>query len=77
MNTTRIFKSGDSQAVRLPKDFRLLEKEVYIRKEGNLIMILPITESPWDVLEHSFHYFSDDIFATGREQPQLPEFPTP
>lgn len=39
MTTTRVFKSGNSQAVRLPKEFQLSSKEVEIFKRNNDIII--------------------------------------
>jgi len=41
MNTTRIFNSGNSQAVRLPKEFRFDEDEVVIKKLGDMVVLLP------------------------------------
>ena len=39
MTTARVFKSGNSQAVRLPKSFRLASKEVEIFRRGNEIVL--------------------------------------
>ena len=39
MGTTRVFRSGNSQAVRLPKQFRLKGKEVDIFRRGNEIVL--------------------------------------
>lgn len=40
MKTARVFKSGNSQAVRLPVEFQLDVKEVSIfQKDGNLILM--------------------------------------
>jgi antitoxin VapB len=41
MQTARIFTNGNSQAVRLPKEFRFDEDEVVIRKFGDLVVLLP------------------------------------
>ncbi len=41
MQTARIFTNGNSQAVRLPKEFRFDEDEVVIRKIGDLVVLLP------------------------------------
>lgn len=41
-NTAKIFMHGRSQAVRLPKEFRLPGKEVRVRKVGNAVMLEPI-----------------------------------
>jgi antitoxin VapB len=39
MGTARVFKSGNSQAVRLPKQFRVKSKEVEIFRRGDEIVL--------------------------------------
>jgi len=39
MGTARVFRSGNSQAVRLPKQFRLKSKEVEIFRRGDWIVL--------------------------------------
>lgn len=39
MRTTRIFRSGNSQAVRLPKEFRFEEDEVEIFRRGEEVVL--------------------------------------
>jgi antitoxin VapB len=39
MSTARVFRSGNSQAVRLPKQFRLKSKEVEIFRRGNELVL--------------------------------------
>ena len=39
--TAKIFMTNRSQAVRLPKDFQFETKEVYIRREGNDVILSP------------------------------------
>ncbi|NOU20298.1 MAG: AbrB/MazE/SpoVT family DNA-binding domain-containing protein [Methyloglobulus sp.] len=41
MDTARIFTNGNSQAVRLPKEFRFEENEVVIKKLGDMVILLP------------------------------------
>ncbi len=41
MQTARIFTNGNSQAVRLPKEFRFDDDEVVIRKVGDAVLLLP------------------------------------
>ncbi len=67
MKTARVFKNGQSQAVRLPKEFRFAEDEVYIKKLGNVVLLLPKRDS-WDALVSSLGKFSTD-FLVEREQP--------
>ena len=42
MPVTRVFQSGNSQAVRLPKEFRFQEEEVVIKRVGDAVMLFPI-----------------------------------
>ena len=43
----RVFMSGSSQAVRLPKAFRFEVDEVSIRKEGDELILSPLKPRPW------------------------------
>ena len=67
MKSAKIFKSGKSQAVRLPKEFRLEGNEVYIRRVGRNVILTPI-DTAWDSLINSLHLFTDD-FMSERKQP--------
>ena len=66
MKTARVFRNGQSQAVRLPKEFRFAEDEAYVKKVGNVVLLLPKRDS-WDTLIHSLGKFSAD-FLVDREQ---------
>ena len=68
MKVAKLFKNGQSQAVRLPKDFRFEGNEVFIKKIGNATMLIPMN-NPWQSLLGSLEQFSDD-FLTDREQPK-------
>jgi antitoxin VapB len=67
MKTAKLFKNGDSQAVRLPKEFRFTGDEVLIKHVGNAVVLLPKSKS-WDTLLSSLDQFSED-FMLEREQP--------
>ena len=41
METARLFKNGQSQAVRLPKDFRFEGEKVFIKRVGNAVVLIP------------------------------------
>lgn len=41
MDTAQIFKTGRSQAVRLPKEYRFDEKEVTVQHFGGGVLLLP------------------------------------
>lgn len=72
MHTAKVFKNGNSQAVRLPKEYSVSESELYIQKIGSSIILTSKSE-PWDSLRMSLDMFSDDIFADGRDQPEMQE----
>lgn len=44
----KIFQHGRSQAVRLPKEFRLPGAEVKVSRVGNAVLLEPITKAPFD-----------------------------
>jgi len=69
MQTAKLFQNGRSQAVRLPKAFRMEGKEVKISKQGNKIILEPI-ESSWSSWFSALNEFSDDFMPNGREQPE-------
>ncbi|MDP2806209.1 MAG: type II toxin-antitoxin system VapB family antitoxin [Gallionellaceae bacterium] len=68
MKTAKLFQNGQSQAVRLPKEFRFEGEEVFIKKTGNVVMLIPVAHS-WDSLMGSLDKFSPD-FMDERNQPQ-------
>ena len=69
MDTVKLFTNGNSQAIRLPKAFRLKGKEAFITRVGDAIIILPYKRK-WDLLFQSLDKFSDD-FMSERKQPDL------
>jgi antitoxin VapB len=69
MKTAKIFRNGQSQAVRLPKEFRFREDHVYVKKSGNVVLLIPARDS-WDSLAASLSKFTDDFLAD-REQPPV------
>lgn len=67
MKIAKLFQNGQSQAVRLPKEFRFKGERVFIKRQGNAIILLPM-KNPWQSLLDSLHKFSKD-FMTTRDQP--------
>jgi antitoxin VapB len=66
MRTAKLFRNGQSQAVRLPKEFRFEDDYVFIKKSGNAVVLIPAKNS-WDSLLGSLDMFSAD-FMTERRQ---------
>ena len=67
MDTARIFQSGRSQAVRLPKEYRFVGTEVVVKHFGNGVLLLPV-EGPWQMLAAGLAAF-EPSFVLMREQP--------
>lgn len=70
MDIAKIFQNGKSQAIRLPKEYRFHGSKVYIKRIGNVVVLIPEQDS-WQTLIESLDRFSDDFMAD-RQQP-LPQ----
>ena len=69
IKTAKIFRNGNSRAVRIPKEFCVGSDELLIHKIGNALILLPAAD-PLALFKESFSAFSDDFFAEGRNQPK-------
>lgn len=74
MATAKVFKSGNSQAVRLPRDMRLDASEVQIIRHGDTLILRPLNPSAnlvgaFDALAS----IGDDFLPGGRQQGEAQE----
>jgi antitoxin VapB len=68
METAKLFWSGRSQAVRLPKEFRFASDQVRIRRHGNSVILEPIA-SDWVWLDALTGKMDDDFLASAEDEP--------
>lgn len=68
MQTAKLFTNGRSQAVRLPKECRFLGDDVFIKKIGNMVVLLP-KDDPWSPLVNSLDQFTDDFMDSRDQRP--------
>lgn len=68
MTTTKVFRNGNSQALRIPQEMRTTEKEFYITKVGSAYIAFP-ADDPWMPARQAIGAFSDD-FMEDRQQPE-------
>ena len=68
MTTAKLFLNGQSQAVRLPKEYRFNGDEVGIKKVGKTVVLFP-KEHAWNIFLEGLNSFTDDFMPNGREQP--------
>lgn len=68
METAKLFRNGQSQAVRLPKRYRFTGTQVYIKRVGNAVVLIPEYDS-WQTLIDSLDLFSEDFLVERRQPP--------
>ena len=62
MAIAKVFTSGRSQAVRIPKEFRFDEDEVYINRIGNMVTLTPVKKLS-EEFEEGARMLSGDFLA--------------
>ncbi len=67
--TAKVFKNGRSQAIRLPKEYRVEGSEVYIEKIGDSILIVQKDKNIWDVMRNALGDLSELDFD--RDEPKV------
>ena len=74
METAKLFWSGRSQAVRLPRAYRVDGREVRIRRRGRAIVLEPVPDS-WAWLDAVAGDLDEDFVSAVRQQPGAVERP--
>ena len=66
---TRVFKSGNSLAVRIPKELAIVEasQEIEIEKVGDTLVLRPVVRRKLTGIAKAFAMFTPDFMAEGRE----------
>lgn len=70
--TAKVFWSGRSQAIRLPKKFRFPGKQVYIRRQGDKVILEPEV-SDWSWLDQVLKKLDEDCLTAASEKLPMPE----
>lgn len=69
----KVFQSGNSQAIRLPKEFRFDVDQVEVTREGDAVILRPRSRrrERWASLQTALERgVSEDFMAEGRQQPE-------
>lgn len=66
MTTARVFMNGRSQAIRLPKEFRVKGSEVHLQRVPQGILVFE--RDPWQICREACQELSD-AFMQERAQP--------
>ena len=73
MTIAKVFQSGNSQAIRIPKEVQTDLREFLIRKVGKGYILCPV-DDPWFPLRLSIGQMPED-FMTERKQPSWNDVP--
>ena len=68
--TAKVFNSGNSPAIRIPKSLYAIGDDLSIQKVGKAL-ILALSSDPWGLFKRSLGEFSEDFFQDGRKQPDI------
>ena len=71
MQIAKVFQSGRSQAVRLPKACRFDVDEVFVARLDDMVILYP-KDKGWELLERGIERFTEDFMAE-RDQPEQPD----
>jgi antitoxin VapB len=69
MAVAKVFRTGRSQAIRLPKEFRVDADTVHLRRTAEGFLL--ITKDPWEILFEGVEQLSDKFLAWERVQTEL------
>jgi antitoxin VapB len=69
MMVAKVFRNGRSQAIRLPKEFRVATQEVYLKRTPEGFLVIP--RDPWELFFEGIEELSGDFLRAGRVQPEV------
>jgi antitoxin VapB len=69
MAIARVFRIGRSQAIRLPKEFRVESDTVLLKRTSEGFLV--ITKDPWEIFFEGVEQLSDKFMRNERVQPEL------
>ncbi len=69
METATVITQSQHQSIELPAGFQLDASEVYLKRVGRSVLLIPIDANPWDLMSGSLNDFTND-FMEERDQPQ-------
>jgi antitoxin VapB len=69
MVVAKVFRNGRSQAIRLPREFRVDTNEVYLKRTREGFLVIP--RDPWELFFEGVEELSDGFMRGGRVQPEV------
>jgi antitoxin VapB len=72
MKTASVINNPNGQVISLPMDVRVEGDEVFVKRIGESIVLIPVHADPWRPLVESLELFSDDFMESRQQPPSQP-----
>jgi antitoxin VapB len=72
MKLIEVITSGSEQSIHLPSDCRIEATEVFVKRVGRSLLLIPKDVNPWDMFSQSLEEFTAD-YMQDRSQPAIEE----
>jgi antitoxin VapB len=69
VETATVITLNHSQSVQLPEGFQFDASEVYVKRVGRSVLLIPKDADPWDMMAESLQQFTSE-FMQDRSQPE-------
>ena len=70
MQKAVVTNQGSFQSVQLPEGFHLNGKEVFVKRVGRSVLLIPQDADPWDLMQESLDHFTEDFMSQRSQPPQ-------
>jgi antitoxin VapB len=73
MKIVEVINNGHDQSIRLPDDCRLESSEVFVKRIGRSVVLIPKDVDPWQMFAQSLEDFTNDYMEERAQPPQQPQ----
>lgn len=70
MQTATVITRDHSQSVQLPEGFQFDASEVYVKRMGRSVLLIPKDANPWEAFDNSLDLVTDDFMQDRKPQPE-------
>lgn len=70
MKTAEVINQGSIQSVRLPEELRIEGTEVFVKRVGQSLLLIPTNVDPWEMMRKSLDEFTADFMEDRAQPPQ-------
>ena len=70
MQKALVTNQGPIQSVQLPEGFHMSGQEVFVKRVGKSVLLIPHDADPWDLMQESLDRFTEDFMSQRSQPPQ-------